>query len=267
VDPVSRKVDNQSLRDEVTRGYREGKTRDALALEFDVHRVTVANWLQESGDRQKKVKPESVSLTQEQRAEIIRQHTAGASQQAIAKEFGILSSRVSKIVVKAAGKEPQKRRAPVKLTPEQVAEIQRRYAAGDGQRNIAKDFEIDQTRVSDIVRGQDRTTRGGPKMNRPDRLTPEQRVEVEQRLRSQESQTDIARDFDVSQAVISMIKLKAGIETRAQRGPRTTLPPLTDEQRAEILRRLAAGERQVVIAEALGTTQGRVSSVKREAGL
>jgi len=60
---------------------------------------------------------------------------------------------------RAVEKEPPRircasfRGTPLKLDQDKVAQIRERYASGESQRSIAKDFQVSQTTVSEVTRG------------------------------------------------------------------------------------------------------------------
>jgi predicted transcriptional regulator len=205
-------------------------------------------------------------------AEAVRRMIAsGEKQEDVGEIFGITQGTVSRIVNRVRRPNDEGPSAPETngsryFTQEQVLRIRRRIEAGEVHAAIASEFNCTREAISRIAQGKSYAALTGGVAIERDYLTSEQVAEIERRLREREPQIKIAKDFDVSQVRVSQIKIAAGILTQARREPKARLPKMTPEQRAEILRRLAAGERQTAIAEALGTTQGRVSSVKREAG-
>lgn len=107
-------------------------------------------------------------LTREIVMECRRRYAAGETQRALAREFGIGGAAMSQAITGAGwswlpGAVPVDRARHgkqgaahhgAKLTWEAVAEIRRRYAAGEMQRPLGAEFGVSQAVISKIVRGE-----------------------------------------------------------------------------------------------------------------
>lgn len=101
------------------------------------------------------------------------------------------------------------RSGAAKLTVEIVVQCRRRFAAGETQVSLAAEFGVDQSVISDAVRGETWKDLSEP----PVRLTPnscqakltrEQVIECIQRRNTGESVTSLAQEFGVSRSAMSM---------------------------------------------------------------
>lgn len=113
-------------------------------------------------------KVDGAKLTEAAVLECRRRYAAGEAQTALAAELGINSASMSQVITGrtwawlpgAAPVDHSRHGAKgeahpaAKLTAAQAAEIRRRYAAGESQRPLAREFGISQPVVSKVVRGE-----------------------------------------------------------------------------------------------------------------
>jgi DNA-binding transcriptional regulator YiaG len=98
-------------------------------------------------------------LTGDQVKEIRARLAAGEAQPLIAAEYGIAQSTVSKLNRAArwghtvSGVINTRNKANSKITPDDVREIRRRYAAGEKQKDIRMDYGISESSISEICSG------------------------------------------------------------------------------------------------------------------
>lgn len=101
------------------------------------------------------------------------------------------------------------RSGAAKLTAEIVIQCRRRFAAGETQVSLAAEFGVDQSVISDAVRGETWKDLSEPPVRLPQnsrqaKLTREQVLECIQRQEAGETVTKLAREFHVSRSAMSM---------------------------------------------------------------
>lgn len=97
-----------------------------------------------------------------------------------------------------------------KLTEQIVIECRRRFAAGETQVALAAEFGVDQSVISDAVRGTTWGHLSEPPVllapnSRQSKLTEAQALEIIRRYLAGETVTAIARDYPVSRSAVSML--------------------------------------------------------------
>ena len=161
---------------EIVARCRKGELHISVARDFPVTSAMVGrimnglNWSQVTGIEPHKTgyaKGEAVSsakLTRDQVLEIVRRCEAGERYGSVARDFPVKRGQVANIMqgkhwAHVTGIE-RSRRQPrgedvlgSKLTESDVLEIVRRYEAGDTQTEIARDFPVRQSQVSNILKG------------------------------------------------------------------------------------------------------------------
>lgn len=105
------------------------------------------------------------------------------------------------------------RHGMAKLTEESVREIRRRAHAGETDRDLAREFQVDSSSISCIARGKTWRHVGGPtrtgslrgSANRRSKLSEEMVLEIRCRAREGESNVSLAKAFRVDCSAISLV--------------------------------------------------------------
>ena len=143
---------------------------------------------------------------------------------------------------------------PIKSKEERNLEIRKRFANGETQRKIAKDFGLTQSGVEYICKGVERKT-GRKRLSKQAR--EERNKVIWERFANKEKQKAIANDNGISQVSVSRIckgvKRKDG-RKRLNRQERK-------ERNQRIRKRNADGEELKVIAKDYGLTKSRVGQI------
>jgi Mor family transcriptional regulator len=153
-------------------------------------------------------------ISDEQAEEIRRRYATGERAKDLANEFGMSQQQTNRIV---AGQTRRLDAVPTKwreqgftdprqkLTDEQRDEIRRRFAAGESNASLSREFQVSNGYITEIVRG--RKTRNRRSKRTPRRvrtLSPEEIAEV--RLRWQRggvSQRALADEFGIDPSTVS----------------------------------------------------------------
>ena len=142
-----------------------------------------------------------------------------------------------------------------KLNEDSFRELVRRYRAGAKYRELGEDFGINPKYINRLLRNNG--------VERGRQMAADDRVAVVRRWQAGENLCDLAREFDVPMSNIQVL-------ARIRGGPpppreMRILPP---ERRDELVRRYAAGERDVDLAAEFGVSRSycRTASVKDGAG-
>ncbi len=161
---------------EIVARCENGETQKAVARDFPVSNAMIGrimsglNWSHVTGIEPHKPgyargeAAPSAKLTRPQVLEIVRRCEAGELYGSVARDFPVSRGHVSSIMrgecwVHVTGIEGQTKRyrgedvASAKLTEADVLEIVRRYNAGETQTRIARDFPVQQSQISKILRG------------------------------------------------------------------------------------------------------------------
>jgi len=161
---------------EIVARCQDGETQKAVARDFSITKQMVSrimcglNWSHVTGiepHRPGYARGEaaaSAKLTRCQVLEIVRRCEAGERYTIVARDFPVRSHQVSRIMrgecwthvteIEGQTRHLRGEAAPgAKLTEADVLEIVRRYRSGETQTSIARDFPVQQSQVSKIVRG------------------------------------------------------------------------------------------------------------------
>lgn len=133
---------------------------------------------------------------------------------------------------------------PNKLSDEKIAEIRRRFAAGEQKKYIAKAMSIGTSTVGIYT---DRIA--------PERLTDEQKKTIIARVVAGETKAAVAREFGVHKVTVNRL-------TRHVKRMRGRVPNV---HKAKIIERGLAGEPVATIARGLSVSARTVSSILRKA--
>ncbi|WP_062069877.1 hypothetical protein [Demequina sediminicola] len=160
------------------------------------------------------------------------------------------------------------------LSDADVVHLRERYAAGERQVDLARDFQIAQTTVSALVSGRIRAAAGGPlatpqraraprskqgAAKKRTRITDAVVAEVKERVAAGESRVAVAQGLGISKASVDSIMSgrRGGASASRRSGS------LDSETRERIRAAHAAGTSQSAIARDIGTSQQMVSKVLR----
>jgi uncharacterized protein (DUF433 family) len=161
---------------EIAARCKAGETQKAVAADYPVSAAMVGrimsglNWNDVTGIEPHKpgyVRGEaapSAKLTREQVVEIVRRCEAGERYGSVARDFPVRRDQVSSIMCGQSwahvtgfevgiGPRRGSDKPGAKLTEADVLEIVRRHEAGEPQTHIAKDYPVNQSTISKIVRG------------------------------------------------------------------------------------------------------------------
>ncbi len=161
---------------EIVARCKAGDAQKAVAADYPVSRAMVGrimsglNWSEVSGIKAHKPgyargeSAPSAKLTRDQVSEIVRRCEAGERYESVASDFPVKRDQVSSIMRGESwahitgiegGTGPQRGsdKPGAKLTEANVLEILRRHEAGEPQIDIAKDYPVNQSTISKIVRG------------------------------------------------------------------------------------------------------------------
>jgi hypothetical protein len=154
----------------------KGETHKTVAADYPVSAAMVGrimsglNWSDVTGIEPHKpgyVRGEdapSAKLTEDQVLEIVRRCEAGERYGSVARDFPVRRDQISSIMCGQSwahftgikgGTGPRRGsdKLGAKLTETDVLEIVRRHQAGERQTHIAKDYPVNQSTISKIVRG------------------------------------------------------------------------------------------------------------------
>ena len=148
------------------------------------------------------------------------------------------------------------------FTPEQDAEIEAAYQAGESQRDIAARYGVSHIPVAAALERRGVTRR---RMGKAPRWhnTPEQRDEVVTAYNAGESVRSIAKRIGCRTANVTDVLNETGATRRKGRGNRR----FTDETETEIVRRYRAGEPAEALAKVYDTTGPTIRKVLDRAGV
>lgn len=161
---------------EIVARCESGETQAAVARDFPVSKAMVGrimtglNWSHVTGIDPHKpgyVRGEAsihAKLTRSQVLEIVRRCEAGQRCSTVARDFPVATRQVQAImrgdawshvtgITSGPGLPRGERIHGAKLTEDDVVEIVQRHEAGEPQTSIARDFPVNQSQVSKILRG------------------------------------------------------------------------------------------------------------------
>lgn len=161
---------------EIVARCRSGEPQATVARDFPITKAMVGrimsglNWSHVTGIERHKpgyVRGEAsmhAKLTRSQVLEIVRRCEAGRRCSIVARDFPVATCQVQAImrgdawshvtgIESGPGLPRGERIHSAKLTEDDVLEIVQRYEAGEPQTSIARDFPVNQSQVSKILRG------------------------------------------------------------------------------------------------------------------
>jgi DNA invertase Pin-like site-specific DNA recombinase len=242
--------------DEACRRYQAGETCQEIGSDLGVSRRTIARVLSDHGiERRPPTQPNLKlrKLTPEQEAEMCRRYEAGEAGEALAGEFGI-SGPVFYRVLKRNGVEMRHQNSSDPITPEQEAEIVRRYLAGEKSGPLSEEFGIENGTVYRVLKRND----VDPIHVHP--YTEAQESEVCRRYEAGDEIGVIARDTGVGISGMYAILRRHGIE-------RARTIWASEGEEAEICRRYVKGESTPILAREFGVTDGAILGVLERYGI
>jgi len=234
---------------EICERYANGEEQKDIAADYRLSISHIShicqNWCQNWPERIKamrEMRPKDVSWPdiETQYAEIRERYANGETRKKISADFGLSTSLICYICRGVKRKAKPKGEPSL---PKQVrnAEIRKRYTNGEVVKEIAANYRLTPSTISNICKGAER------------KVKVQRNAEIRERYTNGEKQKDIAADYGLGQRGISSIC----------KGVQRKVKP-NDKRNAEIRERYAHGETQAKIAADLELARSRISYICKE---
>jgi DNA invertase Pin-like site-specific DNA recombinase len=240
---------------EACRRYADGETCNEIGASFGVSRKTVARVLECHGVS---IRPKSTPrpglrlLSLDQESEICQRYEAGESSDALGKAFGVSGITVRK-ALERNGVQRRPGVAGPPLTPQQRAEICRRYVEGEHHKAIAEAFDVEPGTIYRVLKREGVSPRIVP-------YTEQQRSEVCRRYLAGDEIQTICEAANMNVSNLYTVLRDNGIE-------RARMIWATEAEEVEICRRYVEGESGPVLARDFGVTDGAILGVLQRHGV
>lgn len=184
-------------------------------------------------------------LSPQRAAEVVRQYQAGLPSTELSRTFGVTDGVIFR-ALRAHGV-PSRDGHVRKFTPEQEAEVCRRYLAGEGTTLLARSFGVTAATVMSCLHRNDVRMRG--LLDRSNqRLDPKVAAAAAALYQSGMSAEVVGAKLDISHALVCKAVRRSGAAVRPAVKPRV----LTPEQEAEICLLYQKGETLLALAQRFG---------------
>ena len=247
---------------ELCRRYVAGESAKALGRAFGFTCGTVLAVLRRNNVPIRSHRESCGGLKAEQEAEVCRRYAAGENTIELGKAFCIAPRAITRTLIRKGVHVRGNSEARGGLTPEQEAEVCRRYEEGESAVELGKAFGVTTTTICRILerRGVERRSLSEAKGG----LNNEQADEVCRRYKAGENTVDLGEIFGVAPSAINRVLRRKGVCIRTNSEAHGGLKP---ELEPEVCRRYEEGENTVQLGKAFGVKAGTIGKILERNGI